>query len=82
VVLASQTGVAHFPAFKVGAVDTTGAGDTFVGALSVALVSEMDIGEAVQLAQRAAAFSVTRRGGQASMPNAGELAAFFAGRAA
>lgn len=82
VVLASQTGVAHFPAFKVDAVDTTGAGDTFVGALSVALVSEMAMGEAVQLAQRAAAFSVTRRGGQASMPNAGELAAFFAGRAA
>jgi ribokinase len=43
-------------------VDTTGAGDTFVGVLAAELTAGADIDSAVQLACRAASHSVTRHG--------------------
>jgi len=73
VVVATAEGCIHRPAIQVQAVDTTGAGDTFVGALAAARIQGMSLDAAIDLAQRAAAFSVTRRGAQASMPRLADL---------
>jgi ribokinase len=67
------TGSKHYPAPKVKAVDTTGAGDTFVGAYATARVMGHPLSEAIDFAQRAAAYSVTHRGAQASMPHRSAL---------
>lgn len=56
------------PAEKVTAVDTTAAGDVFNGAMAVAVAMGKDIREAVALANKAAAISVTRMGAQSSAP--------------
>jgi ribokinase len=53
---------------KVEVKDTTAAGDTFNGALAVALTEGKDIAAATNFACRAAAISVTRIGAQISMP--------------
>jgi ribokinase len=60
-------------AFKVEALDTTAAGDTFCGAFCVGLSEGKSILEAVKLAARAAAITVTRMGAQASLPYRSEL---------
>lgn len=57
----------------VHAMDTTAAGDTFSGALSVAITENMDWKEAVQFAVKAASISVTRMGAQASVPYRKEI---------
>ncbi|MGW4437481.1 ribokinase [Streptomyces sp. NPDC004596] len=61
------------PAPRVEAVDTTGAGDTFVGALAVALTEEKPVREALSWAAAAAALSVQREGASASMPYRPEI---------
>ena len=48
------------PGFEVKAVDTTGAGDVFNGALAVALARQQPLADAVRFANAAAAISVTR----------------------
>lgn len=58
---------------KVKAVDTTAAGDTFNGALAVALSKGEALHDAVQFANRAAALSVTKMGAQSSIPSWKEL---------
>lgn len=57
----------------VEAMDTTAAGDTFSGALTVAITENMDWKEAVQFAVKAASISVTRMGAQASVPYRREI---------
>ncbi len=64
------------PAFAVAAVDTTGAGDTFNGAL--AAFWGRDFAETVRLACAAGALSVTRKGAQSGMPTRAQLDAFLA----
>ncbi len=66
------------PAFAVTPLDTTAAGDTFVGAFAVAMAGGLPLGEAVTRAQAAAALSVTRLGAQPSIPTAAEVDAFLA----
>jgi len=61
------------PAPRVNAVDTTAAGDTFSGALAVALSEGKDIERAVNFANRAAARTVTKMGAQSSIPYLSEL---------
>jgi ribokinase len=61
------------PGFKVKAVDTTGAGDVFNGALAVALAEEQPLINAVRFANAAAAISVTRLGAQPSAPSRREI---------
>ncbi|GAB3927459.1 ribokinase [Larkinella terrae] len=61
------------PAPAVSAVDSTAAGDCFNGALAVALSENRPLDEAVAFACKAAAFSVTRMGAQASMPDRNEV---------
>ncbi len=61
------------PALKVVAKDSTAAGDTFSGALTVALSEGMELRKAVEFATAAAAISVTRMGAQPSIPYRNEL---------
>jgi len=66
----------HFPAPRVKAVDTTAAGDTFVGGFAAALASGKSEVEAIRFGQAAAALSVTRAGAQPSIPTLLEVQAF------
>lgn len=66
----------HEPAKKVNAVDSTAAGDTFIGALAVALIEGRDIKEAVHFATKASAITVTRVGAQNSIPSREEVRNF------
>lgn len=68
VLRASVAGARVFPAPIVEAVDTTGAGDTFVGGFAAEWCRTSEVDAAISFAQRAAAYSVTGRGAQASMP--------------
>jgi ribokinase len=56
------------PSYKVKALDTTGAGDTFNAALAVSLAEGKSITESLQFANRAASLSVTKFGAQGGMP--------------
>ena len=56
------------PGIRVNAVDTTGAGDTFNGALAVALAEEMPMKGAIRFANAAASLSVEQFGAQGGMP--------------
>ena len=56
------------PGFKVQATDTVGAGDTFVGALAVALAAGVPPVDAVTAASAAGATAATRPGTQSGMP--------------
>lgn len=58
----------NIPGIKAEVVDTTGAGDTFNGALAVALSEDMSLSEALQFANRAASISVGGLGAQGGMP--------------
>jgi ribokinase len=73
VVWAGAAGSRHFAAQQVQAVDTTAAGDTFIGALAALLVEGRAMEEALAHAIRAAAICVTRAGAQASMPTREEV---------
>jgi ribokinase len=64
---------AHLPAPRVSAVDTTAAGDTFIGALAARLAAGEPALEAIAFALRAASISVTRAGAQPSIPTLAEL---------
>lgn len=61
------------PSIVVNAVDTTAAGDTFNGALTVGLAEGMEIKAAIRFANQAAAISVTRMGAQSSQPYRSEI---------
>src|ERR1700730_5688133 len=64
------------PALPVNALDTTGAGDVFNGALAVAISEGLDISEATHFACKAATISVTRLGAQSSAPVKKEVELF------
>ncbi|BAP85415.1 ribokinase [Paucilactobacillus hokkaidonensis JCM 18461] len=64
------------PAFKVKAVDTTAAGDTFIGALSSQLKSDLsNIASSLVFAQRASSITVQRLGAMPSIPTVAEIKA-------
>lgn len=65
------------PGFKVEAVDTIAAGDTFNGALIAALLEDKSLAEAIRFAHAAAAIAVTRKGAQPSVPWREEIEAFL-----
>jgi ribokinase len=65
--------VERIPAVRVDAVDTTGAGDAFCGALAQALDAGAELVEAARWAVRAAAASITKPGAQAGLPRAADL---------
>jgi len=61
------------PTYKVSAIDTTGAGDTFNAALAVSLAEGNNIEYALKFANRAASLSVTKFGAQGGMPSRAEV---------
>ena len=73
---------ALIPGFRVEAVDTTAAGDTFNGALLAAELAGADFKAAVRFAHGAAALSVTRFGAQSSIPSKQEVDTFLQSQAA
>jgi len=73
----TKTEKVSVPAFKVKAIDTTAAGDTFCGAFAVALVEGKPLKESLQFASAAAAISVTRLGAQPSAPAREEIDEFL-----
>jgi ribokinase len=78
--VATSTSKQFVPGFKVKAVDTTAAGDTFNGALAVALAEGIPMIDAVRFANAAGAISVTRLGAQPSAPNRIEIEKLFNGK--
>jgi ribokinase len=67
-ILATENSSRHFPAPEVQVVDTTGAGDAFVGALAAKLAEGTLLEEAVPYAVLAGAVAVMREGAQGSLP--------------
>ena len=70
----------HVPAVPVDAVDPTGAGDEFIGALAVFLAEGASMADATMAAAAAAAISVTRIGTQVSFPDRQEVERLLAAR--
>lgn len=70
----------HLSGYDVKVIDTTGAGDTFNGALTVKLGSGEKISEAIKFANAAAALSITKVGAQGGMPTMKEVEEFLQGR--
>ncbi len=66
-------GIDTVPGIGVEAVDTTGAGDCFLGALAASLAGGMDLSASLRRANRAAAWSVQRHGAVTAMPVAAEI---------
>jgi len=71
--LVTQNGIQTFKAQKVKALDTTAAGDSFIGGLVTQLAMEKTIEEAIQYATKVAAITITRMGAQSSLPNKEEV---------
>ena len=72
----TQDGYSFIPAFKVNAVDTTAAGDTFIGALSSQLKPDMsNIEKALVYAQRASSLAVQKMGELPSIPTREQILA-------
>ncbi len=74
---ATTTKTERIPAFKVRAVDSTGAGDIFNGSLAAFLAEGMPVEEAARMASAAAAIAVTRMGAQVSTPSRAEIEGFI-----
>ncbi len=72
-ILATAGSPRHFPAPKVEAIDTTGAGDAFVGAMAAKLARGAPLEEAVPYAVLAGAAAVTSEGAQGSLPSPEEV---------
>ncbi len=68
---------AHVPARKVKVVDTTAAGDAFIGGLAVALGNRDDLVEAVRYATCVGTLATMVHGAQTSLPSAEQVKAFY-----
>ncbi len=77
-VICSGNGSVYIPARKVEATDTTAAGDTYCGALCVALSEGKDLNEAAHFATAASSIAVTRHGAQESVPYRAEVDSLMA----
>jgi ribokinase len=73
VLVDAASGLSHIEAFQVTAVDTTAAGDAFVGALALALARGAALFDAVRLGAAAGAAAATHPGAQSSLPRAHEV---------
>jgi len=76
VVVESDT-AQHQPAFTVAVVDTTAAGDAFIGALAAQLAQGVALHDAVRFAGAAGALTVTQAGAQRSLPTRAAIEAFL-----
>ena len=73
VLIASNGNLTRVSAPKVNAVDTTGAGDAFVGVFAFGLASGKSPEDAMKLGIKVASMSVTRKGAQSSYPSQAEI---------
>jgi len=76
--LAQEEGVSLFPAFQVTPVDTTAAGDAFMGGFAVALAEGQALEDAVRWGNAAGALATTKLGAQPSLPVRQDLQATLA----
>jgi ribokinase len=67
----------YIPAFQIEAVDTTGAGDTFIAVFTTSWLEGKSIDSSLNYASAAAAITVSRRGAQISLPNRDEVEKFL-----
>jgi ribokinase len=72
-----DTGVHRVEPFPVKAIDTTGAGDAFMGALAVALAAALPSAAAVRFANAAGAAATSSLGAQAALPRLDDLRRLF-----
>lgn len=72
-VVCQEGQVEFIPSKKVQAVESTGAGDSYIGGLCYALVNQMDIFEAARFATCCSAITVCKTGGQPAMPTLEEV---------
>ncbi|RYX80798.1 ribokinase [bacterium] len=72
-IITGGDGATKVRGFRVNAIDTTSAGDTFVGALACALTEGKSLEEATSFANAAAALTCTKRGAQQAMPTRAEI---------
>ena len=77
---ATVEGDCFVPAYPVDVVDTTAAGDSFVGVLAAALDSGLPLPAAMRRASAAAALTCSRRGSQSSLPARAEIDALLDSR--
>ncbi|NLG25187.1 MAG: ribokinase [Clostridiales bacterium] len=75
--LVTPEGAVRIPGYRVDAVDTTAAGDTFNAGLAVGLSMDLPLPDAVRLANAAAALSTTAMGAQGAMPALGAALALI-----
>jgi len=73
----TKEAVIFTPAYEVEVVDTTGAGDAFIGTMLYGLTNELPLQTVLQQASAAGALACTREGAQQALPNAAELQAFM-----
>lgn len=66
-------GVINIPAINVNVVDTTGAGDTFMGAFMIAINNDMKLVDAIRFANICAGLKTTKLGAQTGMPRLDEV---------
>ncbi len=75
--IVSKDAIKHIPSFKVNVVDTTAAGDAFIGGFAVALLNGKSLEDAVQYACACGALAVTKFGAQPSLPTKQEVEEFL-----
>ena len=73
----NKPGSKAYPAYKVDAIDTTAAGDSFIGALAAAISEGKTLEEAIRFATAVGALTVTKEGAQSSLPFRKEVEAFI-----
>ncbi len=71
--LMAKNKIEHYPAFPIQAVDTTGAGDAFVGSFAIAFAEGKSIKESIRCGNAAGALASTKSGAQPSMPSRDDL---------
>ncbi|MBS4206690.1 ribokinase [Bacillus sp. FJAT-50079] len=67
----------HIPAYRVKSIDTTAAGDAFIGAFAVGVTKGMDDQKAAEFATKVSAIVVTKEGAQPSLPTLEEVDRFY-----
>jgi ribokinase len=76
-IVLDEQGARRIPPFRVKAIDTTAAGDAFVGALAAAYSAGRDLDTALREASAAGALAATKLGAQPSLPTRAELDEFL-----
>ncbi len=69
----SQEKIKYYQAYKTKVVDTTAAGDTFIGAYASKIASGSSVDEAIDFASRAASITISRHGAQPAIPTLDDL---------